>query len=520
MVPAKTLTRNFDCKCPRKCPEKFTSEAVLQTFFSSFWKLGSYSQQNVFLRGLVQSSKCARSRPRDGTGYRKTTVFHYFIHDKGENVRVCKKYFLGLLKISWGRLYRCLTKDEVFGVLDGRGKNISSNKIDDTDVVAHIQSFPSYQSHYTRKDSDRKYLHPDLNIRKMYDLYVEKCTQENKQPVKEKYYYHVFSSKFNLHFKVPSKDTCRLCDELHMKLETVNDEEKKKLKLQKELHLARAEKARQVLKDDSECVSEDTYVCTFDLQKALPFPKLSTSVAYYKRNMYMYNFGIHSFNDSISYMYVWDETEGGRGSQDLSSCVQKHLRENASTYKNIIMFSDSCTGQNRNIIMSLTMLKYAQDPNMSANIIDLKFLVSGHSYLPNDTDFGVIERKSKKQQQIFVPEDWMNVIRTAKHKKPQFKVISMHRMEFLSTGTLEKAVCNRKKDTEGNSVNWLQMRWLRFEKGSPFTMKFKETFNDIVEFRQIDLRKYGPGRNVQSLVNVEQVPLYPSRRPISEAKKK
>ncbi|KAJ8876735.1 hypothetical protein PR048_021182 [Dryococelus australis] len=96
----------------------------------------------------------------------------------------------------------------------------------------------------------------------------------------------------------------------------------------------------------------------------------------------------------------------------------------------------------------------------------------------------------------------------------------MHRIEFLSVVALEKVVCNRKKDTDAHSLNRLQMHWLRFEKGSPFSINFKETFNDLVEFRQIDLRKHRPGRNVpQSLASVEQVPLYPSRRPISEAKK-
>lgn len=179
--------------------------------------------------------------------------------------------------------------------MDSRGKNIPSNKIDYTDVIMHIKSFPSYQSHYTRKDNEqRRYLHPNLNSRKMYDLYVEKCATENKQPVKQKFYYKVFSTKFNLHFKVPSKDTCRLCDELHLKISAENNEEKKKeLQTQKKLHLARADQARAALKTDQEQASNEIYVCTFDLQKALPIPKVSTSIAYYKKNMYIYNLGAH-----------------------------------------------------------------------------------------------------------------------------------------------------------------------------------------------------------------------------------
>lgn len=438
-------------------------------------------------------------------------------------MKVCKKFFLGILQISWGRLYRCLIKEEVFAVMDNRGKNIPTNKIDDTDVMMHIKSFPSYQSHYSRKDNEqRRYLHPDLNIRKMYDLYVEKCSQENKQPVKEKFYYKVFSTKFNLHFKIPSKDTCRLCDELHLKIRAeTNEEKKKELEVQKNLHLARAKQARVVLKSDQERADDTFYVCTFDLQKALPFPKLSTSIAYYKKNMYVYNLGIHSFNAKTGFMHVWDETEGGRGSQDIASCIVKHMKQNAAAHEQIILFADSCTGQNRNIKMSLTLLKLAQDPEMAVKTIDLKFMVSGHSFLPNDADFGVIESSSKKQQNIFVPYNWFDIIRNAKRKKPRFEVITMQKNDFFSSTLLEEAITNRKKDTDNIPVNWFKIRWLRFERGQEFSIKFKETLNDWLPFRTINIQKVDvSGKKLSSLKNVQQKCLYATRRPVTQDKKK
>lgn len=188
-------------------------------------------------------------------------------------------------------------------------------------------------------------------------------------------------------------------DEMLQKIKIEQDQQKQKeLDVKKELHVRRAERARDILKVDRDSVSDEKYVCTFDLQKALPYPKLSTSTVYYKQNMYVYNFGIHCFNSSTGYMYVLDKTEGGRGSQDLSACIRKHLLENARTYKHIVLFSDSCTGQNRNIKMALTLLKLAQQPDLKIETIDLKLLVSGHSFLPNDTEFGIIERESRKSQ--------------------------------------------------------------------------------------------------------------------------
>lgn len=50
--------------------------------------------------------------------------------------------------------------------------------------------------------------------------------------------------------------------------------------------------------------------------------------------------------------------------------------------------------------------------------IDHKFLVSGHSFLPCDQDFGLIEKQKKHHQNIFVPNDWHSVIKNARKKIP------------------------------------------------------------------------------------------------------
>lgn len=207
----------------------------------------------------------------------------------------------------------------------------------------------------------------------MYDLYVEECRTQNIEPKKLKYYYQVFNTKFNLHFKISDQDTCKLGDDLELKLKGADNEDiKKNLSAQKVLHLRKAESARECLRNDSKKAAE-AYIVTLDLQKALPFPKLTTSVACYKRNLYLYNLGIHSFNSNTGYMYVWNESQGGRGSQDIATYLVKHLKLYAGNHKHVIAYSDSCTGQNRNIKMSLSLLKLVQDPEVEINVIDLKF---------------------------------------------------------------------------------------------------------------------------------------------------
>ncbi|CAG5051734.1 unnamed protein product [Parnassius apollo] len=439
------IFENIDCGCPKKCYTLFT-ENERQEMFESFWNLKDFNQQNAFLYALVQKASVNRKRPKDLSRAGKNVSFKYFLKSHIMTQLVCKKYFLKTFQISDGRLYRCLSKGDVSQCKDKRGTT-STRKLDDSDIIAHIQSFPAYQSHYTRKSNpNRKFLNPGLTIRKMYDLYKEKCLTEMTEPKKLKYYNKVFNTKFNLHFKAPHQDTCKTCDSLNFKIRGTDDENvKKEFEVQKELHQRKADSARENLQIDAKKIN-DAYVLTFDLQKALAFPKLTTSVAYYKRNLYLYNLGIHCFNNNTGYMNVWNEIEGGRGSQDIAVCLVKHLKTHAVTQNHVIMYSDSCTGQNRNIKTTLSLLKLVQDPDTSITTIDHKFLVSGHSYLPNDGEFGIIESASRRHGQIYSPDQWIEIMKTAKRKEPHFVVTEIKNSEFKSTAALEKCITNRKKN--------------------------------------------------------------------------
>jgi hypothetical protein len=67
-----------------------------------------------------------------------------------------------------------------------------------------------------------------------------------KQPAKVKFYYYVFSTKFNLHFELPTKDSCWLCNQLQMMLQNQDEERNKNiLKTSKNLHLVTDELIKQ-----------------------------------------------------------------------------------------------------------------------------------------------------------------------------------------------------------------------------------------------------------------------------------
>lgn len=519
-MPKKQF-KNCDCKCSRKCFQSVPAEER-EMLFKSFYNLSDNVRQNVYIRGLVQTTSVKQRRPRDSTKNPRNKSLKYFLTTTETSVQVCKKFFIDTFQISDGRLYKCCSTSEVAAVIDGRGHKVPGNKVDVSNVKKHIESFPSYKSHYTRSDTpNRRYLHSDLSIRKMYLLYKEKCTEDNVEPVKEKMYYHVFSTQYNLHFKPPSKDTCQRCDSLQQKiLYTTDPESRQQAEIEKEVHLRKAQLARDSLNTDKSLANENCYVLTFDLQKALPFPKLSCSTAYYKTNMYVYNFGIHVFNTGIGHMNMWDETKGSRGSQEIASCLVKHLKQNASGFSHIVMYSDSCTGQNRNIKLSLSLLKLVQDPNMQVDVIDHKFLESGHSYLPNDADFGIIESKARKKEHIYCPNDWIELVKTAKRQKPLFEVTVMERTDFLSTKSLENQICNKKTAEDGGKVNWLKIKWLRYCKNANHTIYYKETLQTDMEFSKINIEKRkSKGRPSKINLSVQQELMYPTQRSVKPIKK-
>lgn len=125
--------------------------------------------------------------------------------------------------------------------------------------------------------------------------------------------------------------------------------------------------------------------------------------------MYVLNEEFHNFHDNKVNMYVWDETTASRGSQEIASCCLRHL-ENVMTQSHVIVYSDMCTEQNRNLQMALMWLRIVQSLENNIEVIDHTFLLSGHSYLPNDADFGILVMALRKKNFLYTPQDYYDVI--------------------------------------------------------------------------------------------------------------
>ena len=74
-----------------------------------------------------------------------------------------------------------------------------------------------------------------------------------------------------------------------------------------------------------------------------------------------------------------------------------------------------CTGQNRNL--------HVQSLENNTEVIDYKFLFCGHSYLPNDADFGIIEMALRRKNFLYTLH-YYDVIKQCRQKiyKTQLKM--------------------------------------------------------------------------------------------------
>ena len=338
----------------------------------------------------------------------------------------------------------------------------------------------------------RRYLPEGLNISRLYLLYVEWMKIHHKEePVVSEYIYRrIFNTKFNLSFQKPATDTCKTCDLLNAKLECADEEEgTMTLKKDLELHQTKAAKAYGHLKNDIKYSKEvnDMKVITFDMQQALPTPHLHTSEVFYKRQLWTYNFCIHDCTSNDVYMYVWPENYAGRGADEIVSCLSQFCDEHLQGIKTLVAYSDNCFGQNKNITVVAFWLSIIH--KRLVETVEHKYLVSGHSYLPCDRDFGLIEKRKKVQKYVFTPSEWASVISQSRLKHP-FKVKEMKQSDFVSAQPLVDKICNRKfSEQDKAAVNFSKIACLKLTKEHPWKYFFKHSLLQLENYSSVNVTK-------------------------------
>ncbi|CAG7678363.1 unnamed protein product [Allacma fusca] len=404
--------------------------------WEEFWKdqADNYNRQQSILSGLMDM---AGETDRVAAINKNKCNWRYFLKNTdGRKVECCYKSFLNIFKVTKSRIEN-LQKGIRLGKLsfeDRRGLGSNPRKLtaeQRATILQHINSFPTYISHYSRANGDpeRKYLEAELNVTQMHRLYCEMlcaAIDSHKEPESLSTYRQVFLET-GLKFGLPKTDTCDTCDTLHRRLREISNNNVvaiRDIEREIEAHHLKADTAYNHLRIDTQLAkaSNDVVTLCIDMQQVMMSPKISASDSFYRTKFSSFNVAVSNPAADNSHMFFWDEVDGRRGQIEISTIIHKYITENFTLLepgqsRTLNFWSDRCVAQNNNY-QNVSLFKYLTLRGYFT-VVNQKFLVTGHSFLPCDRHFAVVERYAKyKRSSIKVPSDWMRVIVNSRPQSP------------------------------------------------------------------------------------------------------
>lgn len=513
LKPAKEVKDNIACHCHYNCSRHFSKEDRSK-IFKSFTKLRTQQLRWNFI--AKQVSCIPKKRCYSANTDRRANTYVYRLTSDQMSYQVCKKFFIATINVSSKTVQTALSKQCDSGIVepDMRGKkNPPQKKSEQVKNIIrdHIKSIPVVASHYCRSTTKRKYLPQGLSETRLYEDYKRYCEELNVVPEKFSYYRQIFVTEFNLGFFRPKKDQCDFCT----KFEGLDNEGKLSLQEQYNDHIKRKQESRDHKQSDKERSKTDsTFVCyTMDMEKILITPSLNVGKLYYTQKLRTYNFTVYDLSNSEATNYMWHEGTGAKGSSEIATCLWKHISTLEPSVKEVTFYSDTAAGQNRNVINAAMFLKAVS--MLPIDIVNQKYMESGHSEMECDSVHSAIETRGTKVD-IYTPEGWYTVVRSAKTKKPFYKVVELNFTDFLNYKYFSTLVIkNRNKNEAGETVSWLKIKWLQYRKEDPTRIFYKERLLDL-EFKSILVKKV-PTRMKSSLTDDIQA-LYTGPLPIEKRK--
>lgn len=197
-VPARKF-KSINSNCRRKCQHRI-SEAAQKDIFDKYWSLGSYNQRILFVNNLINISDTKTISRNKNLNKPRNRQYHieYFLEYESVKTRVCQKCFRQCLNETESYLKTVVQKKlkhPHVEFVDHRGSRGGANKLSEniiSNIKEHINSFPSYESHYSRRDSTCKYFHSSLTLLEMHKLY---CERYRSRPISLTSYTKIFKSK-------------------------------------------------------------------------------------------------------------------------------------------------------------------------------------------------------------------------------------------------------------------------------------------------------------------------------------
>lgn len=135
-------------------------------------------------------------------------------------------------------------------------------------------------------------------------------------------------------------------------------------------------------------------------------PSLNASALYFKTKLAIHNFSIYNLGTDEVDCYWFDETTCELKATTYASFFVDYLTKLLDKDpKDVVIWTDGCTAQNRNSVLANTLLALAKEKNVT---ITHKYLEKGHTQMEVDSVHSVIQRKLKNTE-IFLPSQYATI---------------------------------------------------------------------------------------------------------------
>ncbi|VEN62189.1 unnamed protein product [Callosobruchus maculatus] len=476
------------CKCynsQRKSKILCTAitEHERKSIYSEFWRM-TWEEKKIYVKTLVDIKYVSRRKSTGEDSRRNNSLFCYLKPPgRSEKIRVCKKQFLNTLclgewtVLNWVKENLENTENDEQNLdssystkkLPKRQSNVKSREKDF--LLKFFDKLPKLESHYCRASTSKIYFEPIWKSKQeLYRFYVEECKAQDVSPLSTASFANIFLDK-NYSLFTPKKDQCDIC--LGFKYNHIS-EDKYRVHLEKK-NLAREEKSR-----DKE---KEKWIFTMDLQSVLMCPLSKASKMYYKSKLVLHNFTIFNLKNSDGFCYLWHEGQGGMSSNEFATILSDFVMALPTEEgDSVIFYSDGCTYQNRNVIISNMFLYCSQVKKIT---IYQKFLEKGHTQMECDSMHSVIERKLRNTE-VFLPADYASLIKSARINPRPYQVKYL-KYDYFKDFSKRKCFKSIRPGYKAGDPQVTDLRCLRYSPDG--LINYKLSFNDpwcALENRKMD----------------------------------
>jgi len=359
---------------------------VCREYFCTFWRTGKTRIQNYM--DYIQKNRSLIA-PSHGNCNNANASISDETYSKIED-------FLIILKKNYGE--PIATRKFIRESVGGKLKKITIEKED----IVYLPSYFSYQNIYDQLKLES----PE------YQFSIKSI----------KRFWHGHEKFKNLKIRNPSKDVCDECYIFKNIIASLNDEEitekGEELNASYQSHIAqyrfmRNEYENDILRSRDIENNRRPIVLSFDYAQNVDIPHLSQQPGffYFASLKKAYQFGIVDEELDQHYHYIYMESEGGKGSDNVVSMVLHHIKTiQTRRSKHLILWADNCGGQNKNSTMIHTLLELVK--NGQFDVVELKFQIKGHTRNSVDRGFSYTKREYLSSD-VYSLECFANIISRA-----------------------------------------------------------------------------------------------------------